>query len=168
MDYYNKKPKPLSIEELQDSQALCIDYCERTDYGKHSCYVGPNGLVTCEGAYCDEAYEKYLKDFYNSEPDTEDELDNLEDLFYKKYGFSRELASIIDNMPDEKKVFLKTFGIDGAVQYLNDYQNIEEFNSRYGPTLNNTSVKRTNSLETVSDSEESLSPMEELFIKYNI
>lgn len=48
-----------TIEELEDE--LC-NHCAATEYGEKSSYVTPNGYVSCEGRFCDEAYEAYLED----------------------------------------------------------------------------------------------------------
>lgn len=48
-----------TIEELDDD--LC-SYCHRTEYGKYAQYGTPNGYVSCEGQFCDEAYESYLEE----------------------------------------------------------------------------------------------------------
>ena len=49
-----------SFEELSDTEDLC-SYCSDTDYGEHkydisSCWR----MVSCEGCWCDEAYQTYL------------------------------------------------------------------------------------------------------------
>ena len=43
---------------------LC-EYCEATDYGRHSSYVCPSGYVSCEGRFCPEAYEQYLDENFS-------------------------------------------------------------------------------------------------------
>ena len=48
-----------TTEELEDD--LC-NYCSATDYGEHKGYGTPNGYVSCEGRFCDKAYQKYLDD----------------------------------------------------------------------------------------------------------
>lgn len=55
------KPGYPKMEELDD--ALC-SYCYRTEYGEKKCYSYPGGYISCEGRYCDEAYDKYLYNEY--------------------------------------------------------------------------------------------------------
>lgn len=50
-----------TIEELFDVDGLC-QYCSETNYGEHSCSSSPNGMICCEGRWCDEAYEAYLEE----------------------------------------------------------------------------------------------------------
>lgn len=49
-----------SMEELQDSEELC-KYCARTDYGTRKFCQTPNGYWSCEGSWCEEAYDAYLE-----------------------------------------------------------------------------------------------------------
>lgn len=51
------KPGAESMEELEE--LLCLS-CEATEGGKYASYGTPNGPVTCEGRFCDEAYQNYL------------------------------------------------------------------------------------------------------------
>ncbi len=44
-----------------ESDELCA-YCDDTNYGEMSFYSTPNGPVMCEGRYCVNAYQTYLKD----------------------------------------------------------------------------------------------------------
>lgn len=64
-------PKPLSEfykcgapspEELDED--LC-KYCERNDYGEHRSSSTPNGYWSCEGSWCDEAYQAYLDEEFS-------------------------------------------------------------------------------------------------------
>jgi hypothetical protein len=48
------------MEELQDSEELC-KYCARTDYGTRKFCQTPNGYWSCEGSWCEEAYDAYLE-----------------------------------------------------------------------------------------------------------
>lgn len=50
-----------TIEELQEKETLC-EYCEATDYGLLATVHTPSGVITCEGAYCEEAYKSYLEE----------------------------------------------------------------------------------------------------------
>jgi hypothetical protein len=50
-----------TIEEMQDSEELC-KYCIKTDYGERKAMHTPNGYYTCEGSYCEEAYDAYLEE----------------------------------------------------------------------------------------------------------
>ena len=61
-----EKPRPItdfvkagtpSFEEVADS--LC-PYCEETDHGDNASYSTPTGYVSCEGAYCQSAYQAFL------------------------------------------------------------------------------------------------------------
>lgn len=55
-----------TMEELEEE--LC-GYCSPTNYGEVSSCVTPNGYVSCEGRYCNEAYQKYLDDnFFLTRP----------------------------------------------------------------------------------------------------
>ncbi len=47
------------MEELDED--IC-NYCYRTDYGECKSCATPNGYISCEGAFCDEAYESYLEE----------------------------------------------------------------------------------------------------------
>lgn len=63
------KPKELSefykcgaksFEELSDTEDLC-SYCSDTDFGEHKYDISSRwGMVSCEGCWCDEAYQTYL------------------------------------------------------------------------------------------------------------
>ena len=49
-----------TFKELCDSGEIC-KYCSPTDYGERSAYVTGSGTyVTCEGAFCTQAYDSYL------------------------------------------------------------------------------------------------------------
>ena len=49
-----------SFEELSDTEDLC-QYCSNTDYGEHKYDISSRwGMVSCEGCWCDEAYQTYL------------------------------------------------------------------------------------------------------------
>jgi len=50
-----------TFEEMCDDESIC-DYCSRTDYGEYKSEVTPNGYWSCEGSWCNEAYECYLED----------------------------------------------------------------------------------------------------------
>ncbi len=52
--------RPKTLEELDDE--LC-NYCEPTQRGTSKCYGTPYGYYSCEGAYCEEAYETYLEEY---------------------------------------------------------------------------------------------------------
>lgn len=154
MKYNN--PKPIPFEDM-DVEILC-QYCEKTDYGNEAYYHTPHGIESCEGRWCEEAYDAYLEDFYNAQPDTEDEEffgQHMADKeFYQEYGFPKEIASGVFNLSDNDKNFLKTFGTDGVIKYLNDIEN------------NTVNIK--NHSEESLPNLEPISPMEEFFNKYNI
>lgn len=48
-----------SIDELKENSEIC-SFCSTTDYGERAEVNTPNGLIMCEGSYCDLAYEYYL------------------------------------------------------------------------------------------------------------
>lgn len=50
------------FEKLSEEGSLC-DYCSATGYGEHSSaeYANSTGCHWCEGAYCKDAYIKYLE-----------------------------------------------------------------------------------------------------------
>lgn len=48
-----------TFDELCEEETLC-NYCSATDYGEHKSCITPNGYWSCEGAWCEEAYEEYL------------------------------------------------------------------------------------------------------------
>lgn len=49
-----------SFEELFDVDGLC-QYCSETDYGEHKYDISSRwGMISCEGRWCDEAYQQYL------------------------------------------------------------------------------------------------------------
>ena len=50
-----------TFEELYDDEEIC-SYCSQTDYGECKSYVTPSGFYSCEGSWCDEAYEAYLEE----------------------------------------------------------------------------------------------------------
>ena len=50
-----------TFEEMCDDMEIC-NYCSQTDYGEHKSYVTPSGFYSCEGSWCDEAYEAYLEE----------------------------------------------------------------------------------------------------------
>jgi hypothetical protein len=50
-----------TLEELCESEELC-KYCSATEYGEYKFYTTPNGYYSCEGSYCEDAYESYLDD----------------------------------------------------------------------------------------------------------
>lgn len=56
-DFY--RPGAESLEELGDDERLC-NYCEATNCGELKCYSTPNGYTSCEGDWCDDAYQEYL------------------------------------------------------------------------------------------------------------
>lgn len=58
-DFY--KCGAATMEELDEK--LC-KYCSRTDYGEHKSSSTPNGYWSCEGSWCDEAYQEYLDTEY--------------------------------------------------------------------------------------------------------
>jgi hypothetical protein len=41
---------------------IICNYCSRTDYGECKSGVTPNGYWSCEGSWCNEAYECYLEE----------------------------------------------------------------------------------------------------------
>lgn len=51
-----------TMEELDEE--LC-GYCSPTNYGEVSSCVTPNGFSSCEGMFCDDAYQKYLDDNFS-------------------------------------------------------------------------------------------------------
>ncbi len=52
----------MTFEEMDDGESLC-EYCPYTEHGEYpnSC-ITPNGLQSCEGAYCEDAYSYYVDD----------------------------------------------------------------------------------------------------------
>ncbi len=65
------KPKILSdfyrcgaetVEELFNIDNSLCAYCSKTNYGENSSSSSPQGMISCEGRYCDEAYAEYLDD----------------------------------------------------------------------------------------------------------
>lgn len=49
-----------TFEELCDSMEIC-NYCSDTDYGERAAYVTGSGTyVSCEGRFCEQAYDSYL------------------------------------------------------------------------------------------------------------
>lgn len=50
-----------TFEEMCDDESIC-NYCSRTEYGEHKSCVTPNGYWSCEGSWCNEAYESYLEE----------------------------------------------------------------------------------------------------------
>ena len=56
-DFY--RPGAPDLEELQDTETICT-YCEATDLGSDKFCQTPNGYWSCEGRWCEEAYEEYL------------------------------------------------------------------------------------------------------------
>ena len=56
-----------SIDELIYSEKLC-NYCIDTDYGDKRFISTPNGLLMCEGRFCDGAYEVYLDSYVVKKP----------------------------------------------------------------------------------------------------
>lgn len=64
------KPKELyefrkcGAETMEELDERLCDYCARTDYGEHRASSTPNGYWSCEGAWCDEAYDEYLDTEY--------------------------------------------------------------------------------------------------------
>ena len=57
-----------TFKEMCDDETIC-DYCSMTDYGEHKSCVTPNGYWSCEGSWCERAYEDYL--------DGEDTTENI-------------------------------------------------------------------------------------------
>ena len=51
-----------TMEELEEE--LC-GYCSPTNYGEVSSCVTPNGFYSCEGRFCDGAYQEYLDDNFS-------------------------------------------------------------------------------------------------------
>lgn len=153
---YNNKPKPIPFEDISDDE-LC-QYCSRTNYGEIKFVDSPDGPIYCEGRWCEEAYDAYLEDFYNAKPDTEDEeffgQHMTDEEFYQEYGFSKAIGVGIFKLSDDYKNFLKEFGTDGVIKYLND--------------IENSSVNIKNHSEESLSNSECISPMEEFFNKYNI
>ena len=51
-----------TFEEMNDGESLC-KYCVYTNHGEHpnSC-VTPNGFISCEGEFCENAYTYYVDD----------------------------------------------------------------------------------------------------------
>lgn len=145
MKYNN--PKPIPFEDMDEE--LC-QYCEKTNYGNEAYYPTSLGLESCEGRWCGEAYDAYLEDFCNAQPDTEDEE------FFRTYGITRETAKTINSMDDSIKNLLRIFGTDGTIKYLKDSENGVFTDC----TINDSEESLPNS--------ESISPMEEFFNKYNI
>jgi hypothetical protein len=60
--------RPKTKEDLNEE--LC-KYCRATEYGEdmtaQQVKGTPTGYTCCEGAYCDEAYEKYLDEYLDEE-----------------------------------------------------------------------------------------------------
>jgi hypothetical protein len=55
-------PKPENFEDM-DCDSLQV-YCPYIRHGgKPGVHGGPNGPYSCEGRYCEEAYENYLEEF---------------------------------------------------------------------------------------------------------
>lgn len=50
-----------TFKELVDRGSLC-NYCSPTNYGESSSYSTPNGYYSCEGCYCEKAYQRYLEE----------------------------------------------------------------------------------------------------------
>ena len=48
-----------TFQEMGDDETIC-DYCHPTDYGEYKFVHTPNGYDTCEGTWCQEAYDSYL------------------------------------------------------------------------------------------------------------
>lgn len=50
-----------TFDELVEEESIC-NYCSATGYGEHTSasYVNSKGCYWCEGAYCEDAYKKYL------------------------------------------------------------------------------------------------------------
>lgn len=49
-----------SFKELFDVDGLC-QYCSETDHGEHKYDISSRwGMISCEGRWCDEAYQQYL------------------------------------------------------------------------------------------------------------
>lgn len=63
--YNFKKCGALKMEELDEE--LCR-YCAPTDYGEHKFSATPNGYLSCEGSWCDSAYEDYMENFTLTRP----------------------------------------------------------------------------------------------------
>ena len=59
--YNMSRPGAATIDEMADE--LCSLYCSDTYYGKHAMGCAPNGYYSCEGRYCDKAYQEYLEQF---------------------------------------------------------------------------------------------------------
>jgi hypothetical protein len=50
-----------TLDELCESEELC-KYCSATEFGEHKFGTTPNGYYSCEGSFCEEAYDSYLDD----------------------------------------------------------------------------------------------------------
>ena len=46
------------------AEELC-EYCADTGYDRQGSYVCPSGYVSCEGRFCDKAYEQYLDENFS-------------------------------------------------------------------------------------------------------
>ena len=56
LDDFQKHDAP-EPEDL--GEELCL-YCFETDYGDHREFITPTGIVSCEGSWCQDAYQEYL------------------------------------------------------------------------------------------------------------
>lgn len=65
-----KNPKSLGcfykagLPEMEDVTEKLCEYCHATDYGNKKQVHTPNGVQSCEGRYCEDAYFAYLEDNY--------------------------------------------------------------------------------------------------------
>lgn len=60
--------KPLSFNEISDIDEELCKYCCCTEYGLNMKAKEASGAsFGCEGAYCEEAYERYLEEFEDAE-----------------------------------------------------------------------------------------------------
>ena len=62
------------MQELEDE--LC-KHCPWTNYGETSSSVHtPDGVIMCEGSHCEKAYENYLEEHEDEEPEETDWRDD--------------------------------------------------------------------------------------------
>lgn len=64
----------MAIQKENDYPSILCTYCRYTNYGESPCeYNSPLGYHSCEGDYCEEAYEDYMCD----NPDEERTLEEM-------------------------------------------------------------------------------------------
>ena len=74
-----------TFEEMDDGESLC-DYCACTNYGEYSnSCVTPNGFISCEGEFCENAYTYYVDD-------VKARLIKMEERFKSEEEFIMELT----------------------------------------------------------------------------